>query len=89
VLKRVKEETNILHTIKRRKTKWIGHILRRKCLLKQGIEGKIEGNIEMTGMRGSGCKQFLDVLKEKRGYWKLKEVVLRGGKLAVEDTMDL
>jgi hypothetical protein len=28
-LQRVKGETNILHTIKRRKANWIGHILRR------------------------------------------------------------
>jgi hypothetical protein len=33
VLHRVKEERNILHTIKRRKANWIGHILRRNCLL--------------------------------------------------------
>jgi hypothetical protein len=35
VLWRVKEERNILHTIKRRKVNWIGHILRRNCPLKQ------------------------------------------------------
>jgi hypothetical protein len=41
VLQRVKKERNILHTVKRRKANWIGHILRRKCLLKHVIEGKI------------------------------------------------
>jgi hypothetical protein len=42
VLHRVKEERNILHTYKkRRKANWIGHILRRNCLLKHVIEGKI------------------------------------------------
>jgi hypothetical protein len=40
VLHRVKEERNIVHTIKRRKANWIGHILRSNCLLKQVIEGK-------------------------------------------------
>ena len=30
VLRRVKEERNILHAMKRRKANWIGHILRRK-----------------------------------------------------------
>ena len=35
VLHRVKEERNILHTIKRKKANWIGHILRKNCLLKQ------------------------------------------------------
>jgi hypothetical protein len=49
VLHRVKEERNILHTIKRRKANWIGRILRRNCLLKHVIEGKLEGRIEMTG----------------------------------------
>jgi hypothetical protein len=42
-LPRVKEDRNILHTVKRRKSNWIGHILRRNCLLKHVIEGKIEG----------------------------------------------
>jgi hypothetical protein len=41
VLQRVKKERNILHTIKRRKAKWIGYILCRNCLLKHVIEGKI------------------------------------------------
>jgi hypothetical protein len=40
VLHRVKEERNILHTIKRRKANWIGHILRKNCFLKHLIEGK-------------------------------------------------
>jgi hypothetical protein len=43
VLDRVKEERNILHTIRRRKANWIGHILRRNCLLSHIIEGKIRG----------------------------------------------
>ena len=46
VLQRVKEERFILQKIQRRKANWIGHILRRNCLLKQHvIEGKIEGKI--------------------------------------------
>jgi hypothetical protein len=52
VLHRVKVERNILRTIKRRKTNWIGHILRRNRLLTHVIEGKLEGRIEMTGRRG-------------------------------------
>jgi hypothetical protein len=42
VLYRVKEERNILHTVKRRMDNWIGHILHKNCLLKQVIEGKKE-----------------------------------------------
>jgi hypothetical protein len=76
VLHRVKEERNILHTIKRRKANWIGHILCRNCLLKHVIEEKLEGRIEMTGRRGRRRKQLLDDLKEKRRYLKLKEKAL-------------
>jgi len=42
VLLRVKEKTNILHEIRRRKANWIGHILRRNCLLQRVTEGKIK-----------------------------------------------
>ena len=43
VLLRVKEERKILHEISKRKANWIGHILRRNCLLQQVIEEKIKG----------------------------------------------
>jgi hypothetical protein len=76
VLHRVEEERNILHTIKRRKADWIGYILLRKCLVKHIIEGKIGGGIEVTRIQGIRCKQLLDDLKEKRGYWKSKEDAL-------------
>jgi hypothetical protein len=66
VLHRVKEERNILHTIKIRKANWIGQILHRNCLLKHVIEGKIEGRIEMMGRQGRRCKQLLDDLKVKK-----------------------
>ena len=39
----INEQRNILHEIRKRKANWIGHILRRNCLLKQVIEGKIKG----------------------------------------------
>jgi hypothetical protein len=35
----VMEGRNILHTIKRKHTNWIGHILRMNCLLKHVSEG--------------------------------------------------
>jgi hypothetical protein len=35
---------NILRKIKRREANWVGHVLRRDCLLKHIIEGKIEGS---------------------------------------------
>jgi len=46
VLQRVKEERNILPRVKRRKANWFGDILRRNCVLKHVIEGKIEGRVE-------------------------------------------
>ena len=49
VLLRFKEQRNVLHEIRKRKANWIGHILRRNCLLQQVIEGKIKGQIEVTG----------------------------------------
>jgi hypothetical protein len=76
VLHRVKEEGNILHKIIRRKANCFGHILRRNCLLKHVIEGKLEGRIEMTGKRGRRRKQLLDDLKGNTGYWKLKEEIV-------------
>jgi hypothetical protein len=43
VLLRVKEQRKILHEIRKRKANWIGHILRRNCLLQRDVEGKIQG----------------------------------------------
>src|SRR5215469_13002421 len=41
VLLTVNEQRNVLHEIRKRKANWIGHILRRNCLLQRIIEGKI------------------------------------------------
>jgi hypothetical protein len=76
VLHRVEEERNILHTVKRRKANWNGHIFCRNCLLKHIIEGKTEGGIEVTKRQSRRHKQLLNDLKETRGYWKLKEQAL-------------
>jgi hypothetical protein len=43
VLLRVSEQRNILHEIRKRKANCIGYILRRNCLLREVIEGKIQG----------------------------------------------
>jgi len=76
VLLRVKGQRNILHEIRKRKANWIGHILRRNCLLQQVIEGKIKGGIEVTGRRGRRRREPLDDLKERIRYSHLKEEVL-------------
>ena len=43
---RVKEQRNIPHEIRKRKANWIGHILRRNCLVQRVTEGRIQGGIE-------------------------------------------
>jgi hypothetical protein len=69
-LRRVKEERNILHTIKRRKAKWIGHILRRNCLIEHVNKGKREGRIKVTERQGRRRKHLLNERTGTRGYWK-------------------
>jgi hypothetical protein len=69
VLHRVKEERNILHTVRRRKANLIGHILHRNCLQSHIIEGKII----RTRRQGRRRKQLLDDLKQAIRYWKFKE----------------
>jgi hypothetical protein len=64
----VKGQRNILHEIRRRKANCIGRSLRRNCFLRQVIEGKIKGGIEVTGIRGRRRRKLLDDLKERRGY---------------------
>jgi len=63
---------------KRRKTNWTGLILRRKCLLKPDMEGKIEGKMEVKGRLGRRHKQLLGKLKEEKSYWNLKGEALDG-----------
>ena len=72
VLLRVNEQRNILREISKRKADWIGHILRRNCVLRQVIEGKIKGGIGVTGGRGRRRRK----LKERKGYSHLKEEAL-------------
>jgi len=76
VLLRINEQRNILHEIRKRKAKWIGHILHRNCLLKQVIEGKIKGEMEVARRPGRRRKKLLDDLTDRRGYSHLKEEAL-------------
>ena len=76
MLLRVNEQRNILHEMRRRKANWIDRILRRNCLLKQDIEGKIKGEMEVTRRRGRRRRKLLDDLKDRRRYYHLKEEAL-------------
>jgi len=42
---------------------WIRHILCRKSLLKHGIEGKIEGGVEVMERQGRRRKHILNEFK--------------------------
>ena len=53
---------NNLDKVSKRKANWMGHILRRKCLLQQVIEGKIKKGIEVTARRGRRRRKLLDEL---------------------------
>jgi hypothetical protein len=46
------------------------------CLLKEVIEGKIKGRIEVTRRRGRRRRTLLDDLGDRRGYSHLKEEAL-------------
>jgi hypothetical protein len=63
-LQRVKEKRNILHTVKGKKAKWIGHVLYRNCPLKL-IKRKLEGKIQVTGRRRRRRKQLLDDVEKR------------------------
>ena len=91
VLLRIKEKRNILHDIRKLKANWIGHILRRNCLLQRVIEGKIKGEIELTGRRGRRRRKPLDDHKERRGYSHLKKEALDRTmwRAALEEPLDL
>jgi hypothetical protein len=90
-LLRVKEQRNILHEIRKRKANWIGHILRRNCLLQRVIEGKLQGVIEVKGRQKRRRTKLLDDLKERRGYSHLKEEALDRTvwRAALEEALDL
>ena len=62
------EKRTLLNNILRRKANWIGHTLRRNCLLHDAIEGQMT-EVKAVGRRRT---QLLDDLRNER-YWDLKE----------------
>jgi hypothetical protein len=71
------EKKNILHEILIRKANWIPQVLLRNCVIRNVIEGKKKGEMELTRRRGRRCKKLLNDLKDGRGYPHLKEEFLR------------
>jgi hypothetical protein len=64
VLLRVKEQRNILHEIRKRKANWMGHILRRNCLIQRVIKGKIQGGIEVTANKEEDVGSYWMTLRK-------------------------
>jgi len=60
VLQILTDEMNMSYTINQGKANCIGHILRRNCLLKHVIQGRIKG----SGRRGRNHKHLL-ILEKK------------------------
>jgi ribosomal 50S subunit-associated protein YjgA (DUF615 family) len=68
--------TWLYHEIRKRKVNWIGHILRRNCLLQRVVEEKIQEGIEVTRRQGGRRRKLLHNLKGRRGYFHLKKEAL-------------
>ena len=67
VLEQIGEKMTLLNNILRRNANWIGHILRRSCLLHDAIEG------QMTEVIGLGrITELCNNLRNRRRYWELK-----------------
>jgi hypothetical protein len=76
VIHTLKQKRNVLHTTKRRKANWIGHILCRNCPLKHISDKNIGRGTKAMVIQGRKHKQPPDKLKEMTGNWKLKEEAL-------------
>jgi len=68
VLMRVGEHRRLVENIRLRKKRWIGHILRHEGLVKDVIEGRMEGKRP----RGRKRMAMLDDLRKGRKYFSLK-----------------
>ncbi|KAJ4440155.1 hypothetical protein ANN_08293 [Periplaneta americana] len=68
VLERVGEERMMLKLIRKRKRNWLGHWLRRNCLLKDALEGMVNGR----RVRGRRTFQMIDDIKIYGSYEETK-----------------
>ena len=67
MLQRVKGGEEYPATLKRRKANWIGHMLRRNCLLKDVIERKIEGRIGVNEDEEEDVSSYWNALRKRVG----------------------
>jgi hypothetical protein len=91
VFLRVKEQRNILHEIRKRKASWIGHILRRNCLLQRVTEGKIKGGKNWQKDKEEDVGSYWITLRkgEDTLIWRRKLWIALCGELALEEALDL
>ena len=70
-------EFDSLHNTKNmQKLSYLWYTRWTNCLLKEVIEGKIKGRLEVTRRRGRRRKKLLNDLGDRRGYCNLKEEAL-------------
>lgn len=81
ILKMVEEERSVIKTIRERQRKWMGHIMRGDYLLRDIIEGRMEGKTTRERPR----VMLLDWAMEKNGYSKMK----RGSKSRNMASLDI
>ncbi|KAJ4448167.1 hypothetical protein ANN_10180 [Periplaneta americana] len=81
VLEKGDEERMMLKLIRKRKINWLGHLLKRNCLLKDALEGMVNGK----RVRGRRTYQIIDYIKiygsyetkrktENRKDWRMLDV---------------
>ena len=72
VLRRVGEQRTLINTIRRRKARWTGHVIRSEGLLRTVIEGRAEGKRP----RGRKRMMMLDDIKQGQTYHTMKRAAL-------------
>jgi len=68
VLERVGERRKLLQAVQKRKSNWLGHVLRRQCLQRDMLEGSVEGRLK----RGRLRRKIIDDMKQEKNYQELK-----------------
>ncbi|KAJ4449872.1 hypothetical protein ANN_01278 [Periplaneta americana] len=74
VLERVHEERMMLKLIRKRKRNWLGHWLRRNCLLKDALEGMVNGRRVRARKRYQmieDIKIYRSCAETKRKDWRM------------------
>ena len=68
VLARVEESRTLMNDIRKRKRKWVGHLLRHEGQLRDVLEGRMEGKQP----RGRKRMMMLDEIKGEKSYCEIK-----------------